>query len=108
MLRKLLCTLIVGLVLGVSAVSAEVRHLITVCAWRDVFITKYAARYPEPPTVKWQLGEGGEIVEVFVSPKDESWIKLVSSPDGSETCLVAIGSSGEPLPQQPSYASPLQ
>ena len=85
MTRAITSALIGALCLAASSATAMN------CANRDAIATALSLNYGETP-ISGGLQGDDRIVEVFVSPKDNTWTILVTETNGT-SCIVAAGTN---------------
>jgi hypothetical protein len=82
---------LVGLAAAAEPVSAQ-----SVCANRDVIVTKLQQDFSEAPSALG-MSDNGAVIEVLASKDGTTWTILMTTPDGV-SCVVATGEAWEPFP----------
>lgn len=95
-MKKLLPLLWLVIPLGFAIAAWPVSAQQAICAERMGVVSELAEKYSENQK-NIGIANNGEVLEVFVSPKGNTWTIVVTDAAGI-TCLIAAGESWETVP----------
>ncbi len=84
------------ILVGLAATAPPAAAAQSVCANRDIIITRLQQDYSEAPSAIG-MADNGAVIEVLATKDGTTWTILMTTPDGV-SCVVATGEAWEGIP----------